>query len=119
MTVRGSAAGLASARVNPRAAARRSAGRVRLWAASGSSAHSRGRVRAYSSFSDMGGGGCADPSFYLLVEQAPSTIDARLQRPEVDLVRHLRALLDPVAEIHVRQPQFVGLGDLPQHVVGA
>src|SRR3954468_8514606 len=38
---------------------------------------------------------------------------------ELRLVRHLRALADPVAEIEIGQAEALALLDLPEHVVGA
>ena len=49
----------------------------------------------------------------------PRPVDQALDRPEVALVGHLRALCDLVAEVEVRQVQMPALLDLPQDVVGA
>src|SRR4051812_27393415 len=52
-------------------------------------------------------------------EAAPDAAHEALDRLELRLVRHLRALADPVAQVQVRQAKAPALLDLPHHVIGA
>src|SRR5689334_11530321 len=52
-------------------------------------------------------------------QPAPRAAREALDRLEARLVRHLRAFLDPIAEIEVRQAERPARVDLPEHVVGA
>src|SRR5690606_18444147 len=51
--------------------------------------------------------------------RGPLAIEQAFVWLKAGLVAHLGALLDPVAQVDVRQRQRTGLFDLPQHAVGA
>src|SRR5260221_9495129 len=48
------------------------------------------------------------------VDRLPAAVYQTLYRPEIDLVGHLTALCDPVAEVQVRQVELRAQIDLPQ-----
>src|SRR6185503_4074627 len=52
-------------------------------------------------------------------DRLPATVDQPLHRLELDLVGHLAALRDPVAEVEVGNVEPAAKLDLPQDVVGA
>src|SRR5260370_21544798 len=87
-------------------------------AAAGAGWRLRRRVR-------KGGGARADKGSHARLfagaaaEAPPGAADEALDRLEVGLVGHLRALADPVAEVEVRQAVAPALLDLPEHVIGS
>lgn len=53
-----------------------------------------------------------------MLQPSPPRHSQPLDRPKRRLVRHLPALLDPVAEVQVAQAELSASLDLPQDVVG-
>ena len=52
-----------------------------------------------------------------MLQRSPSAAHQSFDRPERRLVRHLRALLDPVPQVQIGEPELPAALDLPEDVV--
>src|SRR5215207_6739193 len=58
-------------------------------------------------------------AFEVIFKRLPAPVDQALHRLELNLVSHLAAEADPVAEIEIRQIESAAEVDLPEYVVSA